>query len=193
MQEPALLQAGFLVDIVTARQLFAYHLPEMCTKRSKSNALFNTIADSARLHNSILSVLGYFPTQEVHHLTLSQATTQSRAPQSPAHRVIAIHRLNSGPIPSVASRSVILLTLSCTLFQVQETPRISATLQVQHVDWFAFGAGGCSMQRAPYRGVSCGRLLLVSVLLVSSEIPSSATMNLGEVAMICEQQNAKHP
>jgi len=49
------------------------------------------------------------------------------------------------------------------------------------------------MQRAPYRGVSCGRLLLVSVLLVSSKIPSSATMNLGEVAMICEQQNAKHP
>ncbi len=65
MQEPPLLAAGFLVDLVAAQQLFAFHLPEMCKKRSKSSSLFNTIADYARLHGSILSVLGYFPKQEV--------------------------------------------------------------------------------------------------------------------------------
>ena len=65
MQEPPLLAAGFLVDMVAAQQLFAFHLPDMCTKRSKSGALFNIIADHARLHGSILSVLGYFPKQEV--------------------------------------------------------------------------------------------------------------------------------
>ena len=65
MQEPPLLEAGFLVDMVAAQQLFAFHLPDLCSKRSRSNALFNTIADSARLRGSILSVLGYFPKQEV--------------------------------------------------------------------------------------------------------------------------------
>ena len=105
VQEPALLQAGFLVDIVTARQLFAYHLPEMCTRRSKSNALFNTIADSARLHNSILSVLGYFPTQEVHQPTLTTAHTSVKLLKVPHIGSMVFHRLNFGPIPSVGSRS----------------------------------------------------------------------------------------
>ncbi len=65
MQEPPLLAAGFLVDMVAAGQLFAFHLPDTCKKKSHSAALFNTIADYARLHGSILSVLGYFPKQEV--------------------------------------------------------------------------------------------------------------------------------
>ena len=75
MQEPPLLEAGFLVDIVTAQQLFAFHLPDMCTKRSKSSTLFNTIADYARLHNSIVSFLGYFPKQEVRDLPEQSASS----------------------------------------------------------------------------------------------------------------------
>ena len=64
-QEPQLLEGGFLADIVAARQLFAFHLPEMCTAKSPSSALFNSIAESAYTRGSILSVLGYFPVQEV--------------------------------------------------------------------------------------------------------------------------------
>ena len=60
-----MLQAGFLVDMIAARQLFAFHLPDMCKHRSMSNELFDSIADSARSENSLLSVLGYFPKQEV--------------------------------------------------------------------------------------------------------------------------------
>lgn len=60
-----MLERGFLADIVAARQLFAFHLPDMCTAKSRSSALFNSIADSARARGSILSVLGYFPEQEV--------------------------------------------------------------------------------------------------------------------------------
>ena len=51
--------------MIAARQLFAFHLPDMCQKKTKSSILFNTIADYARLHGSLLSVLGYFPKQEV--------------------------------------------------------------------------------------------------------------------------------
>jgi hypothetical protein len=64
-QEPRLLEGGFLGDMVAARQLFAFHWPNMCTAKSASSALFKSIADSARAHGSILSVLGYFPQQEV--------------------------------------------------------------------------------------------------------------------------------
>ena len=68
-QEPQLLERGFLADIVAARQLFAFHLPDMCTAKSPSSALINSIADSARARGSILSVLGYFAEQEVHPIS----------------------------------------------------------------------------------------------------------------------------
>ena len=60
-----MLERGFLADIVAARELFAFHLPDMCTAENPASALFNSIADSARARGSILSVLGYFPEQEV--------------------------------------------------------------------------------------------------------------------------------
>lgn len=78
MQEPPLLAAGFLVDMIAAQQLFAFHLPDMCARRSKSSTLFNIIADQARLHGSILSVLGYFPKQEV-RVRLPRACIESLA------------------------------------------------------------------------------------------------------------------
>ena len=64
MQDPSLLEAGFLVDMVTARQLFAFHMPDMCKLGSPSNALYNRIVEPAWERHSILSVLGYNPKQE---------------------------------------------------------------------------------------------------------------------------------
>ena len=55
------------MDMVTARQLFAFHMPEMCDLGSLSNALYNRIAEPAWKHHSILSVLGYFSKQEASH------------------------------------------------------------------------------------------------------------------------------
>jgi hypothetical protein len=64
-QDPGLLHAGFLADLVASRQLFAFHLPEMCDANTTSAALFDTIAEAARSQGSLLSVMGYFWKQEV--------------------------------------------------------------------------------------------------------------------------------
>ncbi|BDA45333.1 hypothetical protein COCOBI_07-1200 [Coccomyxa sp. Obi] len=77
LQDPGLLQAGYLADLVAARQLFAFHMPDMCDANSTSAALFDTIAEAARFQGSLLSVMGYFPQQEVvalcskHHTEIS--------------------------------------------------------------------------------------------------------------------------
>lgn len=65
MQEPQLLQAGFLADLVASRQLFAFHLPDMCEEGSASAALFDAMSAGARAQGKLLSVMGYFPQQEV--------------------------------------------------------------------------------------------------------------------------------
>lgn len=70
LQDPGLLHAGYLADLVAARQLFAFHMPDMCVANSTSAALFDTIAEAARSQGSLLSVMGYFPQQEVHAFTL---------------------------------------------------------------------------------------------------------------------------
>ena len=98
-QDPQLLEGGFLADIVAARQLFAFHLPDMCTAKSPSSALFNSIAESAHTRGSILSVLGYFSAQEVCPIS----------PAMPVHRVFA-------PLLSEVRRHV--LDLSWIAFQV---------------------------------------------------------------------------
>ncbi|EIE20344.1 hypothetical protein COCSUDRAFT_3563 [Coccomyxa subellipsoidea C-169] len=77
MKDPGLLHAGFLADMVASRQLFAFHLPEMCDANTTSAALYDTIAEAARSQSSLLSVMGYFGTQEVvaicskHHTEVS--------------------------------------------------------------------------------------------------------------------------
>lgn len=65
LQDPGLLHAGYLADLVAARQLFAFHMPDICVANSTSAALFDTIAETARNQSSLLSVMGYFPQQEV--------------------------------------------------------------------------------------------------------------------------------
>jgi hypothetical protein len=67
LQSPRLLELGYLVDLVAARQLFAFHLPNMCQANSTSAQLFEQMAEAARARGSLLSVLGYFPQQEVSH------------------------------------------------------------------------------------------------------------------------------
>ena len=52
------------MDIVAARQLFTFHLPDMCVKGSASAALFNAMSEASRACGGLLSVLGYFPRQE---------------------------------------------------------------------------------------------------------------------------------
>lgn len=65
MQEPWLLHAGYLADMVASRQLFAFHLPDMCDPDSPSAALYDSITEAARTGDSLLSIMGYFPKQEV--------------------------------------------------------------------------------------------------------------------------------
>ena len=52
------------MDLVASRQLFAFHLPEMCVKGSASAALFEAMSEDSRARGGLLSVLGYFPRQE---------------------------------------------------------------------------------------------------------------------------------
>lgn len=63
-----MLQAGFLADLAASRQLFAFHLPDMCEEGSASAALFDAMSEGARAGGKLLSVMGYFPKQEVRNM-----------------------------------------------------------------------------------------------------------------------------
>ena len=71
VQEPRLLQAGFLADLVASRRLFAFHLPGMCEGGSASAALFDAMSAGARAQGKLLSVMGYFHQQEVRSIRRS--------------------------------------------------------------------------------------------------------------------------
>ena len=64
-QRPQLLRQGFLADLVAQLNLFAFWLPDMCTPGSRSHRLWNSFAAQAHASGRLLTVLGYFPSQEV--------------------------------------------------------------------------------------------------------------------------------
>ena len=59
------MKQGLLADMIVSRQLFAFWLPEMCDSGSPSQALYNRITSSAWQQGHLLTVLGYFSSQEV--------------------------------------------------------------------------------------------------------------------------------
>lgn len=65
LQDPGKLEQGFLADLAVFYQLFLFWLPDMCTANSSSAALYNQITESAHAKGSLLSLIGYFPDQEV--------------------------------------------------------------------------------------------------------------------------------
>lgn len=67
MQRPELLGQGFLADFIVQRSLFALWLPDMCQSGSASQQLWDSIAAQAHDAGQQLTVLGYFPQQEVRH------------------------------------------------------------------------------------------------------------------------------
>ncbi len=81
VQEPFKLEQGFLADLAVARQLFAFWLPEMCHANSTSSALYQQITEAAHAQGSLLSLIGYFPDQEVNDVQIS-AKTRPKCSQS---------------------------------------------------------------------------------------------------------------
>ena len=65
MQAPGLMQQGLLADYIVAKQLFAFWLPDMCCPGSPAQQLFWQITGLAWQQQSLLSVMGYYPPQEV--------------------------------------------------------------------------------------------------------------------------------
>ncbi|KAK9793994.1 hypothetical protein WJX73_001371 [Symbiochloris irregularis] len=65
IQRPDLVAQGFLADLVAQRSLFTFWLPDMCTAGSPSNALYQIITDKAHSEGHMLTLMGYFPSQEV--------------------------------------------------------------------------------------------------------------------------------
>ena len=59
------MQQGLLADLIVSRQLFAFWLPDMCNMGSPSQRLYDQITSPAWLQGHLLTVLGYFPSQEV--------------------------------------------------------------------------------------------------------------------------------
>ena len=74
VQEPFKLEQGFLADLTVARQLFAFWLPEMCHANSTSSTLYHKITGGAHANGSLLSLIGYFPDQEVNGVQISART-----------------------------------------------------------------------------------------------------------------------
>ena len=74
VQEPFKLEQGFLADLAVARQLFAFWLPEMCDASSASSALYHQITEAGHAKGSLLSLIGYFPDQEVIDVQMSAGT-----------------------------------------------------------------------------------------------------------------------
>ena len=74
VQEPFKLEQGFLADLAVVRQLFAFWLPEMCHANSTSSTLYHQITEAAHAKGSLLSLIGYFPDQEVNDVQISAGT-----------------------------------------------------------------------------------------------------------------------
>ena len=59
------MSQGLLADFIVSRQLFAFWLPGMCKAGSPAQQLFDHITAPAWHKGQLLTVLGYFPSQEV--------------------------------------------------------------------------------------------------------------------------------
>ena len=65
LQNPELYEKGLLADYVIQHRLFSFWLPQMCDANSTSQALFHRVTRPAHAAGRLLSILGYFPSQEV--------------------------------------------------------------------------------------------------------------------------------
>ena len=65
MQNPELYGKGLLADYVIQHRLFSWWLPEMCTPNTSSQALYHRVTAPAYASGRFLSIMGYFPSQEV--------------------------------------------------------------------------------------------------------------------------------
>lgn len=63
------MKQGLLADMIVSRQLFAFWLPDMCDSGSPSQALYDRITSTAWQKGHLLTVLGYFSSQEVLDMT----------------------------------------------------------------------------------------------------------------------------
>lgn len=64
-QVPELIKQGLLADFIVARQLFAFWLPDLCQPGTSAHGLFAKITQTAWHQQSLLTVIGYFASQEV--------------------------------------------------------------------------------------------------------------------------------
>ncbi len=64
-QIPDLMKQGLLADFIVARQLFAFWLPDLCQPGTPAHGLFLKITQPAWQQQSLLTVIGYFASQEV--------------------------------------------------------------------------------------------------------------------------------
>lgn len=60
------MQQGLLADYIVGKQLFAFWLPDMCRPGTAAQQLFWQLTRPAWQQQSVLSVMGYYPLQEVH-------------------------------------------------------------------------------------------------------------------------------
>ena len=65
VQAPDLMQQGLLADYIVAKQLFAFWLPGLCRPGTPAQHLFWQMTRPAWQQHSVLSVMGYYPPQEV--------------------------------------------------------------------------------------------------------------------------------
>lgn len=65
VQAPGLMQQGLLADYIVAKQLFTFWLPGLCRPGTPAQQLFWQITRPAWQQQSVLSVMGYYPPQEV--------------------------------------------------------------------------------------------------------------------------------
>lgn len=65
MQNPDLMKQGLLADFIVARQLFVFWLPDLCQPGTSAHGLFSKITQPAWQQQSLLTVVGYFASQEV--------------------------------------------------------------------------------------------------------------------------------
>ncbi|DBA87134.1 TPA: hypothetical protein ACH3X2_005239 [Trebouxia sp. C0005] len=64
IQVPELIKQGLLADFIVARQLFAFWLPDLCQPGTSAHGLFAKITQTAWHQQSLLTVIGYFASQE---------------------------------------------------------------------------------------------------------------------------------
>lgn len=64
LQRPELLSQGYLADLIVAKQMFVFFLPEMCVD-GPQQLLYRNIADKAYSAGKQLKVMGYNTPNEV--------------------------------------------------------------------------------------------------------------------------------